>query len=470
MAEADANPFVTDDEQGALAGATEAKVEDEKKEHSGETASPMHTSFRAVLWEIIKPVATIGFAISVIGAITLYAYLHRIGWPELLQPSLASKTGIAIVVISLLVVFVSLTLTMYGSAYWTNLVAHSYEQPSLIPRRLGIFAVGVHIVWLILLDVSMLGFAGDKSYLWARGVKNHFNAWLAVFFALVASASICFHWWARRNLFEGKLKAGFCRKLYNRLRSLLPAKNAGTGEWTWRVISEDLSGRLKRIGQDASRGSLLALGSLFASTSACVFVEINPTIRSLDITFLNSLIVCSATLPGLFIGIRYIKQYRFNGNVRGSLKDVASFAIVMGVAACVMFPATTLLPLDTLSLGAASVFTDTEHQYVLEKKDSWALYEKIGFRLIDKALDEKSPIIFAAYERYRMGDILLLCTNSNSPAQVDKKSESTNTPGAKAVTEKPPAAPAKSANDKSSLKDGCLQAEKGEVRRVEIAR
>jgi hypothetical protein len=472
MTEADVNVIPTEDAQGAPAAELGVNREKDTSDHDATEVTPLApTSIKAIVWEVIKPVATIGFVVSVVGAIALYVYLHRIGWPELLQPSLASKTGIAVVVISLLVVFISLMLTMYGSAYWTNLVAHSYERPSSMPRKLPVFAFGVHLVWLALLDITMLGFSADKSYAWAHSVKEHFNDWLAGFFVLVALASIWCHWWARRNAFDiFEPEIGFKGRLCARLRSLFPTRNTATGKWTWRVVSEDFAGRGRRVGQDAMRGSMLVLGSLFASTAACVFVEINPTIRSLDITFANSLIVCCATLPGVIVGIYYVARYRVSGSMKGSLKDVASFAVVMGIAACAIFPATTLLPLDTLSLGAASVFTDSEHQYALGKRDAWPLYEKIGFRLVDEKADKKSPIIFRAYERYRMGDILLLCTRSNTVVLGEEKRGSTSQPGSDPNPRKPAAASTVAVSGKVNDREGCIQTERGEVRRVEIAR
>jgi hypothetical protein len=476
MAENDACGISMDDSQSAASDALSEKPEEREAEGQktvaagADTPSPATTSIKAVLWEVIKPVATIGIVVSVVGAIALYVYLHRVGWPELLQPSLASKTGIAVVVISLVIVLISLTLTMYGSAYWANLVAHSYDQPSSIPRKLPSFAIAVHILWIVLLAIWMLGFSGEKSYAWTRGVKEHIHEWLFAYFAVVALASICCHWWARRNEFDVvDRKSGFMRRSYDRLKGLFPSRSDDSGKLTWRIVQEDVRGRGKRIAQDALRGTMLALGSVFASTASCVFVEINPSIGSLDVTVWNSLIVCCATLPGIVVGVSYIVRYRASGSIKTSLKDVATFAVVMGIAACTMFPTITLLPLDTLSLGAASVFSETEHHYALERRHVWALYEKVGFRAIDPDVKEDSPIVFKAYERYRMGDILLLCTQPNAAVRGDEKPKATGHTASNSVSGKPAVASAVVVSDTAVGHEGCIQAERGEVRRVEIA-
>jgi hypothetical protein len=67
-------------------------------------------------------------------------------------------------------------------------------------------------------------------------------------------------------------------------------------------------------------------------------------------------------------------------------------------------------------------------------------------------------------------DILLLCTRSNTVARGEEKTGSTSQSGSDLKPGKPAAVSTAVVSGKVNDSEGCIQAEKGEVRRVEIAR
>ncbi|WP_322057646.1 hypothetical protein [Paraburkholderia sp. J63] len=339
-----------DEDENAGERPGDNQKDSEAPEHDGEGAakSATPTSIKDVAWEIFKPVAALGFIVSLVGAIALYVYLQRIGWPELLQPSLASKTGVALVVGSSIVVLASLVITMYGSAYWTNFVAHSYGQPASIPRRFGWFVLVLHLGWLVILAGVMLG-SGDAKPVpevarkQIHSLSENFQSGIVVFFGAAAAASVLLHWWGRRNLFDSLAGAltggrdGRFRLLWARLKSIGrkpdSPQQGGSDSWVCRAFARVCRvftwARAGRVLADTGRGLQLAVGCLFSSLAACVFVEINPDIGASDVTIPLVLMLCAVTLPGMVVGIRYAACYRATGNAKTSVKEVAWLVLLM---------------------------------------------------------------------------------------------------------------------------------------------
>lgn len=398
------------------AGAIHQRIEG-KFSAGGEERGDPSAPWQGFLGAILKPVMSVTVVVATIGTLALYAYLQGIGWPELLWPSIGTYHGLTLIFAALIVICAAFLITFYGSAFWIHGVAQTYRQAGFIPRRLGWLIVGLHLIWLLELTLVLYG-SQWKALVHACWFER-FAVWfsernllpMAILTGAGALASVALHRRARRHFTARSLRA-----------------------------------KAAQMVTDVWRGALLAWASISSSLSSLATLAINPSLRKHEMSLELAMVLLPATLPGIVVGVAYLYTYRRTGKARASLREVGVFAAAIAAAVCLLFPAATILPVDFLSLGAISVYSLSKRTYQLTKPDAKAIYTKAGF-----PIEEGNGVTFSGYERYRFGDILLLCTAPYDPMKTSDAAQKVNS----------------RASDASGPRHGCILARSDEVRRIE---
>jgi hypothetical protein len=376
------------------------------------------------LADIKKQLVSISLIVATLAGCSVYVYLEKIGWPELMFTALGSRTALGIIFTSLAILFIGCAITFYGSAYWIGTVAHSYEKPNQIPPKLWKQILFLHLFWNMECGVYFYGVKWSKQekYLWwekaAISVSEHFWITVAVLFVAAVGSSIYLHNDFFRTAIEGKI---------SRFKTAIKI--------------------LARFSWDAFQ---LLTVSLCSSLAMLAFIAINPKIGASEINLETTALVLLSTWPGILLGLFYLVIYQRKGKAHESLKVTAKFTAALTFYFFAVFPNQTMVPINFAALSAAGVFSQKQHTYAILKPDWVPLYQRIGFELTSDA-----PIVLKGYERFHLGDALLLCSQPYSPLT------------SPAIANPPKEKPSKQKPDMRS-KDGCISVEKAELRRIDL--
>ena len=416
-----------------------------KKNKAGFIKKPQKKQTSISSWKKLKKVfLPYAFIVPIIAAISIYGYLQRIGWPELLLPSLGSYQGLAIIVTALVVVFIFCITTFYYGGYWIHVAAHSYNKPEIPPKKLWLLVAGIHIFWNI--EFIFICY-GDK---WQFEKETSIYKQVVIWFSQHALLSVLF-----LILVAIPSSILFHRRLPANIETKTEAK-------TQTAISKDKAGEIKSVlGEkfwwvtfcNIQRGINLALASLFSSVGLLTFFLMNPSVGTKEFSTQILAVLLILTWPGIIAGIFYLLPYGKNGNERPGLRAVGILVAGISFVICIFFPGSTIVPINFLSLSAVSVYSLEQHSYVLTKTEMKPLYQLAGFDLSDGVLPA-----FSAYERFHMGNVLLLCKFRYNPLFASTEKVEEKTPTAKLVDA-----------DKALLRHGCVDVGKDEVRRVDPA-
>lgn len=377
--------------------------------------------WKGLLGDVAKAIVSISFLVTLVAGISIFAYLKRISWPELLLPSISSYAALGVIVVALVLLSLAVAVTFYGSAFWIHIVAHSYGKPEKIPGKLWLLIIFLHSLWTFGVAIFFFSFEWAKekeSFLSQIGASLSENFWIVilVLFFVAVCASYLFH-----------------TQLY---QSLYPS---GSSKFI-----------LKRVVRSVWDGCQFSLISLTSSFAFSTFIAINPDIGTSDINFKSASLVLWSTWPGIFVGLIYLGVYRKKGSAKEGLRVVGIFTTVLSFYFLVVFPNFTTVQINMAALGAVAVFSKDEHTYVLIKPEMKSTYEHAGFSMSNEALP-----IFVGYERFHLGDVLLLCKHAYNPLfsppseKVEGSSKSLDSAS------------------KGVIKHGCINVEKGEVRRID---
>jgi hypothetical protein len=398
-------------------------LENDKANDENLLTEKLELPWKGLLWDIAKAIASISFLVTLVAGLSIFVYLKRIDWPELLLPSISSYAALGIIVVALVLLSFAVAVTFYGSAFWIHIVAHSYGKPGQIPEKLWLLIVLLHSFWTFGVAVFFFSFEWAKekeSFISHIGASLSENFWIVilVFIIAVICTSYLFH-----------------RRLY---QSLYPQ---GSSKFI-----------LKRIGRSIWDGFQFSLVSLTSSFALSTFFVINPDVGASDINFESVGLVLLSTWPGIAVGLLYLGVYRKKGDAKKSLRIAGIFAIALSFYFLMVFPNFTTVKINMAALGAIAVFSKDEHAYVLTKPEMKSTYEYAGFAMSNDALP-----IFVGYERFHLADVLLLCKDSYNPLFSPPSEKADGTSGNI------------SSVSKGLIKRGCINVEKGEVRRIDPA-
>ncbi|WP_186014152.1 hypothetical protein [Burkholderia gladioli] len=368
--------------------------------------------------------------LTVASGLALYLYLRQIGWPELLQSALLSPIGVGTVVVSIVVILFCAIATFYAGAYWLTVCADSFGGGRHVPKNIEVIIITIHLVWSLIIFAT---FIPAEKY--PDVMVHHFPSAVGWIASNLPEVSVCF------VLFSSILMwiYGF-RQLKNSWRAahLYPMLIMISQPRGFNGGLVNYFRKLTISFPFGVRGGFVSMASLNSSFAALVFLEMNPKLGAADFSWTTAAIVVVTMWPGIVVGCVYIANWRKTENVKNALRACLLFGGMVALWGILSFPATFLLPLDFLSLGLASIYSNTPHHYQVLKKESRSIFEYAG---LSSRYDE--PYVITAYDRFRFGDVLLVCASSYNPLKTSSRGDDLREVG------------------------GCVSSDKTELRRVD---
>jgi hypothetical protein len=356
------------------------------------------------LKESLLPMVT-GTTVMTIGCgIALYIYLRQIGWPELLQPALLSPVGVGTVVVAMIVMILACAATFYASAYWLKLFADSFKGGYEVPRKIELIIFLIHLMWTGIIFLTFIPL--EKFQLVCSRLCEDSAGWLDSHVTRTATTFMC-------CVSAGMFLYGIARAVRGGRAKKPTMVTVGRKRGFWHGMKRwlfNFFGNVAVALPYGVRGFLIAMASFSSSLAALAFIEMNPAIGDHEFSWTTSSIVWVTMWPGIMMGVTYVKQRRKTDDEKSALKACLTVGAAISLWAIFNFPSAFLVPLDFFSLGLASIYSNEPHHYQLMKKDARSAYEYVGF-----SSRYGDPYIITAYDRFRFGDVLLVCVAPYDP-------------------------------------------------------
>lgn len=357
--------------------------------------------------KLFRPIISLALLANAVAVGILFYYLKKIGWVELLQASITSEKGLALVLIFLVVTIGVIALIFYSGSYYLFLATTLFNDPKDIPKNVAAYILVMHALWLAIFSLVVFGKMMKREA--DLPVCEIIPVWLAEHFAwavggfLVLSIvlSVLIHWLQIRN---ASIKRNFVK--------------------------------------NTIFGFLVAFSSLMSTLIIDTAIKLQGSGLTDDTPWEIVFPMLALTLPGIYIGVTILKSYQKTGDINRGLSAAGIVAIVFFITLFFALPRYTALPVSMATLRAVSVYSTELTTFQLIDVKQRGVYEKVGLKFSEES---DQAAYFEGYVRYRFADVLLLCSTAYDPLVDVTKDES----------------------EKSQLQYGCIQARADEVRRVQ---
>lgn len=362
-------------------------------------------------WKFLKLLnSTLGFGVIIyfVGSLALYYYLNEIGWTELMQESISSGPGLALIFSGLSIVIGAMSFLFFGPSILLYLGISSYfKEVNNLPRYAPYSIAINQVIWSLIFSSWLWGgqIEGEEEkhlclHWIAKTVVEYFGLILSIFIVFSCLAAILLHWKEVRKL-------------------------------------------QRNYKQHVALGLFVALASIMSVTTTFSILSVFPSETWGAYKYLAIPII--ATAPGIIIGFTLTYNARKSGitdaTKRALLLAALIFFLIFGPLGSYTLPRVVL---GTLSIF--SVYSNEPVTFQLLDTKQKLVFEKLQFPVIVDLISEipstnNRIVYFNAYVQYRFAGILLLCSTS-----YDFLSE----------------------EDNKKTNQQCIQTNAGEVRRIQL--
>lgn len=345
--------------------------------------------------------------IYTVGTLALFYYLKNIGWTELLQPSIASLSGLVLIFSGMAIAITCAIILIFGVLFFLCIAVGTYCEKGKLPSYIFIYIFCMFILWGIAYSIILWGSGLDKSH---NSIHHIVAVWMA-------------------NNIVNYMASGFVL--------------VGS------IISVTLH-RLKARGNSTGRD---LVKSIYLGVTVCFSIVLITFIN--EVSFASMLkmyfddnakyILIFLLLPNVLVIYVFIYNYNQTSNVKEARNKSVFVVLFLSVIFFIPLGSFTLPPITLTILRTLSIYSDQSTVFQLTDLNQKYLYEKMGFHLkqdssLEEATKSRTFIYFEGYVRYRFADILLLCSKYHDPLSKQYNVD---------------------------LKQGCVQVRPGEVRRFE---
>jgi len=385
-----------------------------KKQTKEEMESPAEepkTPFPPWATVKLKPAVSLAIVAHAIAAFILFFYLKLIGWPELLQASITSEKGLALILIFLAITVVAVAIIFYSASYCLFMASSLFSNPKDMPASHWVQVLCIHVAWLIFLGLTLWGSMIDAdpgNAWWQRALRwcaDHLSLLMGVFLALGVALSVI----------------------------------------TYRVKHRYRRRTKQELAVHALFGFLVAFSSVLSTLIVWMAIKLQGSGLPQNTPWQAVYLTFALTLPSIFIGMVQLSIYKSTGNINKALSSAGLIAMVILVSLFSLLPRYTAFPITMMALRSVGVYSTEPATFQLLDAKQRDVYQRLGFKYKGEPLQTGSEVYFEGYVRYRFADVLLLCTSSFDPLQGDLEEEL------------------------KKKRKGCILTEKGEVRRVQWA-
>ncbi len=358
----------------------------------------------------LKPMVSLAVVAHAIAAFILFFYLKMIGWPELLQASITSEKGLALILIFLVITVVAVAIIFYSASYCLFMASSLFNNPKDMPAGHWVQIFCIHGFWLVLLGLALWGSmieAGPHNAAWQLALRWCADniSWLMGLFLLFGAAS-----------------SAIVYLLKNRYR------------WS-----------AEKLVVHVLFGFLVAFSSMLSTLIVWMAIKIQGTGLPQNTPWQAVYLTFALTLPSIFIGVMQLSIYKSTGNINKALSTAGLIAMVILISLFSLLPRYTAFPITMAALRSVGVYSTEPATFQLLDATQREVYQNLGFQHKGEPLRAGPEVYFEGYVRYRFADVLLLCTSSFDPLQGSLEEEL------------------------KKKRKGCIPAAKGEVRRVQLA-
>jgi len=379
------------------------------KEDMAAPAEEPKTPFPPWAMVKLKPAISLAIVAHAIAAFILFFYLKMIGWPELLQASITSEKGLALILIFLVITVVAVAIIFYSASYCLFMASSLFSNPKDMPASHWVQVLCIHGAWLILLGLTLWGSMIDAdpgNAWWQRALR-----WCADNLSLLMGLFLLF----------GVLLSALAYWIKHRYRQ----RNK------------------QKLVVHALFGFLVAFSSVLSTLIVWMAIKLQGSGLPQNTPWQAVYLTFALTLPSILIGVVQLSIYKSTGNINKALSTAGLIAMVILVSLFSLLPRYTAFPITMTALQSVGVYSTELTTFQLLDAKQRDIYQRLGFKHKGEPLQTGPEVYFEGYVRYRFADVLLLCTSSFDPLRGDLEEEL------------------------KKKRKGCIPAEKGEVRRVQ---